>query len=96
MPTSQSDEVSTKLPNRHKAFGILLIGLCVLVLIGTAFLTYEALTEAYGSGPPYFSRTENMDKWSNPFWELFAINTILLCIAFLFARAGFRRLHQQA
>nr|WP_309690726.1 hypothetical protein [Armatimonas sp.] len=39
------------------ALGIFLF--LIFVLGGT-------LDESYGSGPPYFSRTVNMDKWSDP------------------------------
>lgn len=42
----------------------LIIGLCFF-----AFLTWfnvDTLREHFGSGPPYFSRTTNMDKWTDP------------------------------
>lgn len=36
-----------------------------LVLVIAAF-NFVNLVEAFGSGPPYYGRTTNMDKWSNP------------------------------
>lgn len=38
--------------------GLLGAGLCLV----TAWINFSALSEAYGSGPPYYSRTTNMDK----------------------------------
>ncbi len=31
-----------------------------------AILDAALLDEAYGSGPPYYGRTTNMDKWDSP------------------------------
>jgi hypothetical protein len=42
----------------------LLIALCFSALLG--WINYGALSEAYGDGPPYYGRTVNMDKWSDP------------------------------
>ena len=63
-----------------------------LILIALA-ATYLALTEAYGSGPPYFGRTQNMDKWSNPIPLLTAIDVLCVSAAFLLWRTGSRLLH---
>ena len=37
-------------------------------------MDYGILREAYGAGPPYYGRTVNMDKWSNPAPELAVVN----------------------
>lgn len=42
----------------------LLIALCFVGLLG--WINYGSLVEAYGSGPPHYGRTVNMDKWSDP------------------------------
>lgn len=44
---------------------------CVaLLLLGAvAWVSYASLSEAYGTGPPFYSRTTNMDKWEDP-WPL--------------------------
>jgi hypothetical protein len=65
--------------------------ICALAFLGlVAWLNYDALTEAYGSGPPYYSRTTNMDKWHNPLPGLVAIDAIALLVVAA-AVAMFRR-----
>ncbi|WP_175922586.1 hypothetical protein [Burkholderia latens] len=45
----------------------ILIGVALLtaILLACAFNAIS-LNEAYGDGPPYYARTTNMDKWTNP------------------------------
>ena len=53
----------------------------VVLAVGVAFVGYvnvDSLTEAYGSGPPHYSRTTNMDKWTDPLPVLFLLDTISL------------------
>lgn len=65
--------------------------LCALAFFGfVAWLNYDALSEAYGSGPPYYSRTTNMDKWHNPLPGLIAIDGIAILVVAA-AVAMFRR-----
>jgi hypothetical protein len=52
----------TKNRSLRIAFGVALLVLVVLIV---AFNVVN-LSEAFGSGPPYYGRTTNMDKWSNP------------------------------
>ena len=47
----------------------------------TAYINYVSLVEAYGSGPPYFGRTTNMDKWSDPLPGLLLLDALVLLIA---------------
>lgn len=56
----------------------LLVALLLLGYVG--WLNYDLLREAYGSGPPYFSRTVNMDKWSSPVPGLLIIDVVALLI----------------
>ncbi len=50
------------------------------LLAATAQVNYASLVEAYGSGPPYFGRTTNMDKWSSPWPGLLMIDGFVLLI----------------
>jgi type VI secretion system secreted protein Hcp len=63
--------------------------LCCLV----ALLIFNLLNlnEFYGSGPPYYSRTTNMDKWVDPLPYLIQINGLFICLltAGYFARRFF-------
>jgi len=45
-----------------------------------AWLSYDSLSEAFGSGPPYYSRTTNMDKWHNPIPGLVMLDGLALLI----------------
>lgn len=53
----------------------------VALCLGTAWINFSALYEAYGSGPPYFSRTTNMDKWKDPLPYLIAADLLVLVVA---------------
>ena len=46
-----------------------IIGLCLYYDITT-------IIEFYGSGPPYYARTTNMDKWSDPLPHLVIVNLV--------------------
>ncbi len=54
----------------------LLIALGFVGFVG--WLSYDSLNEAYGSGPPYYSRTTNMDKWHNPIPGLVMLDGLAL------------------
>ena len=45
-----------------------------------SWLSYDSLNDAFGSGPPYYSRTTNMDKWSNPVPGLLMLDGLALLI----------------
>jgi multisubunit Na+/H+ antiporter MnhC subunit len=49
--------------------------LSVIVLLVGAFNLFT-LNAAYGDGPPYYSRTANMDKWVDPLPTLAVIDAI--------------------
>jgi hypothetical protein len=36
------------------------------IVVAATILHIEVYEEYFGNGPPYFGRTTNMDKWSNP------------------------------
>ena len=71
--------------------------LSALALLGfVAWLNYDALTEAYGSGPPYFGRTTNMDKWHNPVPGLVAIDGLSLLVVAAVVALFRRRIAERA
>ena len=57
-------------------------------------VTYIALSEAYGSGPPYYGRTQNMDKWTDPIPVLALLDLFCIFSAALLFRNGMRLLRQ--
>ena len=57
----------------------LFISLCFLGFV--SWLSYDSLREAYGSGPPYYSRTTNMDKWHNPIPGLLMLDGLALLMS---------------
>jgi hypothetical protein len=44
------------------------------------------LIEAYGSGAPYYSRTTNMDKWTNPLPVLGAVDAVTIGLTVVYFR----------
>ncbi|WP_244827902.1 hypothetical protein [Caballeronia sp. TF1N1] len=52
------------------------------------------LYEAFGSGPPYYSLTTNMDKWSSPVPMLALVDAVAIAITaivLLLLKRGSRR-----
>ncbi|MEQ1622277.1 MAG: hypothetical protein ABL919_12795 [Methylococcales bacterium] len=68
--------------------GILLLASAALILLAAVYLNYDAIDEAYGAGPPYYSRSTNMDKWTNPLPVLFLGDVLVLFIVGLLIRTG--------
>lgn len=68
-----------------------MLALAALVLSGAIFMSYGALVEAYGSGPPYYSRTTNMDKWSDPLPEVVLLDLGALAVAAALIWVGVRK-----
>jgi hypothetical protein len=56
--------------------------LSALALMGfVGWLNFQQISEAYGSGPPYYGRTVNMDKWTNPLPGLLMIDVVIVLVA---------------
>lgn len=53
----------------------------VSIVIGCAWASYDTLSETHGSGPPYYGRTTNMDKWVDPVPVIVAINLVGVLVA---------------
>lgn len=64
--------------NRRLAALVLLIALSLV-----AAFNVINLNEAFGDGPPYYARTTNMDKWSNPLPLLAVVDAATLAVAAL-------------
>lgn len=63
----------------------------LICLAGTAviwglalYLIVPQLTEAYGSGSPYYGRSTNMDKWSNPLPFVALVIAIAVALSYAF------------
>jgi H+/Cl- antiporter ClcA len=60
--------------------------LIIAVLIAAGALIIPALTEAYGSGAPYYGQTTNMDKWQNPLPFVAGVGIVASALSALFWR----------
>ena len=58
---------------------IAVVGAVVVFVAGVA-LNWLLLDELYGSGPPYYGRTTNMDKWTSPWPDLAILDAMLLVV----------------
>lgn len=76
----------------ERSAGILRLVLGALIFIVAAFFNYHVIQESYGQGPPYYSRTTNMDKWSNPLPELLVGDLVVVFVVGLLVRAGIRKI----
>jgi len=76
----------------NRFVGSLMIAFAILALLAAAFVSYELLSEAYGTGPPYYSRTTNMDKWNDPLPEVLIADVIVAAVSFHLVRVGMKTL----
>jgi hypothetical protein len=61
--------------------------ICVIaILLAAIWINYTNIIEAYGGGPPYYSRTTNLDKWSNPIPFLLIVDITAIGIIVLLSR----------
>ncbi|WP_179402148.1 hypothetical protein [Burkholderia guangdongensis] len=72
----------------------------IRILVGAALLAALALvvafnvinlSEAYGNGAPYYGRTTNMDKWTDPRPILAVVDAVMLAALGAFAYWARRR-----
>ena len=66
----------------------------VALLLAAAWINFNILTEAYGEGPPYYSRTTNMDKWTNPLPYLLPLDIVVLGLTALAMRFSLRSIRR--
>lgn len=77
--------------NKSRTVRVLLgLSLTVVIVLVVAFNTTN-LIEAYGSGAPYYSRTTNMDKWTNPLPILGAVDAVTVAVIACYLRWAKRR-----
>ncbi|WP_322092383.1 hypothetical protein [Paraburkholderia bannensis] len=62
---------------RNTAFKLVGVALSAIVVALVVFNVFN-LNEVYGNGPPYYSRTTNMDKWSNPIPVLGVLDVLVV------------------
>jgi len=92
---SSDSQVSWDFKVNRSLLGWLSYAASVGFVLIAVIATYLALSEAYGSGPPYFGRTQNMDKWSNPIPVLAVVDLVCVAAAVLLWRAGNRLLRSR-
>lgn len=59
----------------------------IIFILVTCIIAFNIinLLDAYGSGPPYYSRTTNMDKWENPLPVIVTVDFLtILALIFCF------------
>lgn len=61
-------------------FAMVLVTFLILVIL----FNIVNLHEAFGSGPPYYSQTTNMDKWTNPIPILLIVDTIMMLVIIVY------------
>ena len=61
-----------------------------------AWFNYSLLVEAFGSGPPYFGRTTNMDKWRDPRPALAILDAIAILLVAVSIQMFRRRARERA
>jgi len=67
---------------------------CVVVALAAAAWSIDAIWWAYGSGPPFYGRTTNMDKWEDPLPVLLAVDVVVGIVVALCARRAWRALRR--
>ncbi len=82
---------------RVRFVGVLAWALIVAVVLACGTVDFAIVTEYYGSGPPYYGRTVNMDKWTSPVSSLLLINAGgLVTIALIVATSRMVRRHRES
>jgi len=57
---------------------LIVLGSCALA--AGISLNLDVYQELYSSGPPYYGRTANMDKWTSPMPWLIPIDSFLVAL----------------
>lgn len=73
-----------------KYLAALLLLLSVGLVSFAVFVTYDNIVGAFGSGPPYYSQTTNIDKWQNPVPYLIGLDLFVLVVVFFALRWSLR------
>ncbi|SAI46912.1 Uncharacterised protein [Bordetella ansorpii] len=68
----------------------LVVVIALVVAVAVLYVNVINLWEAYGSGPPHYGRTTNMDKWTNPWPALLILDGVALAVCLLLHRLRLR------
>ncbi|KQT86860.1 hypothetical protein ASG48_17655 [Aurantimonas sp. Leaf443] len=69
--------------------------LAVALLVTAVWVNAVTLIEAYGSGPPHYGRTTNMDKWTDPLPWLLPLNAVVIAAVLVLTLAPRRTAAKQ-
>ncbi len=75
---------------RHSFIRLVVNGLCLGLVVLALLFSVLMLWEAYGPGEPYYGRSTNRDKWSDPRPLLLAVDGGAALVVF-----GLRRLFRR-
>jgi len=78
---------------KYVAF-LLLFG-CVIWFFFVVYVNVDSIVGAYGSGPPYYDRTTNMDKWESPISGLVALDIASIAAFFLIGRWAYVQIRKR-
>ncbi|MBB5401388.1 hypothetical protein [Paraburkholderia youngii] len=60
--------------------GVVLLAVAVAIAVAVVAFNVVNLNEAYGNGEPYYSRTTNMDKWTDPLPVLGVVDGVAVVV----------------
>jgi len=88
-----SDSLESRIPIKIRSkvqmtITVITVTTAILLLIGTIWINYINLNEAFGSGSPYYGQTANMDKWSNPIPILLFLDIVVIIIVASLVKLG--------
>lgn len=96
MPDTSDSQVSRDFKVKRAFLGWLSYVASAAFIVIALMATYFSLTEAYGSGPPYFGRTQNMDKWRDPIPVLAVVDLLCVAAAAILWRTGKRLMRRRS
>ena len=70
------------------------LALCGAALVFVGYINFDNIVGAFGSGPPYYGRTTNMDKWQDPLPYLIVVDLVSATCAWFAARWAVRLIHK--
>ncbi|SAI73112.1 Uncharacterised protein [Bordetella ansorpii] len=81
--------------NRPRLPRALFVAILLVLVIVVLYVNAINLWEAYGSGPPHYGRTTNMDKWANPWPALLILDGLAIAVCLLLYRLRLRARSQR-
>lgn len=66
------------------------------LLLLAIWINFDVLVDAFGSGPPYYSRSVNVDKWTNPLPYLIPADVVVIGLTVAAFRFVTRKYHPHA